>query len=126
MKKQVTAILAALVMTACVGAAILAVGGAALFNKNGVQPQNSQAQVSASTSADAAQLAQLQELVSQYQQREQEYQSREKQYQQQLEQANSLVQSDQQQLQQVQLLLMALQQRGLITINGNGQVFINQ
>lgn len=127
MKRQGTAILAALLMTACVGAAILGIGGAALFNKNGINPADSQAvQVANVNSGQTADVRQLQDLVTQYQAREQQYQDREKQYQEQLALVNTQLQADQQQLQQVQLLLSALQQRGMITITSDGQIFINQ
>jgi peptidoglycan hydrolase CwlO-like protein len=128
MKKQSIAMLAALVMTACMGVAILSVGGVALFNKKGTTVANSQAQavqVNAGASQQA-QIQQLQDLVSQYQARENEYQTREQQYKQQLDQVNAQVQGSQQQLQQVQALLAALQQRGLITITSDGQIFINR
>ena len=129
MKKSVTAILAAFLMTACVGTAMLGVGGVAFFNKAGVTPVNSQAQISQSSSTvldNSAEIKQLQDLVVQYQSREQQYKQREQQYGDQLSAANNQLQAAQQQLQQVQLLLMALQQRGLITITNDGRVFINQ
>jgi uncharacterized protein HemX len=120
MTKQISAMLAALLITVCVGAAIFAVGGVALLNRNGAAPANSQVQTSQiSASSSSQDVQQLQQLVSQYQAREQ-------QYKQQLDQANSQLQADQRQMQQVQLLLMALQQRGLITITNDGQVVINR
>jgi uncharacterized protein YlxW (UPF0749 family) len=128
MKKSMIAVFVSLVITACVGLGIIAVGGAALFNKNGVTPSNSPSQT-VNVSASAAQndqVAQLQSLVSQYQQREQEYQQREQKLQNQLDQANTQIQSDQQTIQQARELLMALQQRGLIRITNDGQIFINQ
>lgn len=121
MKKQIMALLVALLMTACVGGSMFAIGGAALFNKNGVQVSNSPAQaaqVSNASSSQQDQIAQLQSLVSQYQQREQ-------QLQQELSQANAQVQQDQQMIQQVRLLLSALQQRGVISISNDGRIFIN-
>ncbi len=130
MKKQVMAALIALLMTVCVGAAIFAIGGAALVNKNSVAVVNSPAQGSAQAAQisdqTAAQVAQLQDLVSQYQQREQQYQQREQQLQQQLAQANAQVQQDQQMVQQVQMLLAALQQRGLIQITNDGRILITR
>ena len=124
MKKHVSAILAAFLMTACMGAAILGVGGVALFNKNGVVSANSQTQASQVSASSSPQ--DMQNLISQYQAREQQYQQREQQYQQQLAQANSQLQADQSQLQQIRLLLLTLQQRGLITITDDGQVIINR
>ena len=121
MKKQLAALGAAFLMTACTGAAILMVGGAAMFNKSGVPAANSPAQapkVADANPLQPAQVRQLQDLVSQYQSREQDYQARENQYQQALSQTQSQLQQAQQQIQQFQLLLVALQQRGLITITG--------
>ncbi len=129
MKKQVMALLAALIMTACVGVSIFAIGGAALINKNGVPVANSVSQaseISSVSSSQQDQIAQLQDLVSQYQDREQQYQQREQQLQEQLSQANTQVQQDQQMLQQVQILLSALQQRGMIKITNDGRIFINE
>jgi TolA-binding protein len=130
MKRSMVAVLAALIITACVGVSIFAVGGAALFNKNGSPASNSPAQTvnvsSSNSSQQADQIAQLQNLVSQYQDREKQYQQREQQLQSQLAQANAQVQADQQTVQQAQMLLDALQQRGLIRITNDGRIFINQ
>jgi predicted Rossmann fold nucleotide-binding protein DprA/Smf involved in DNA uptake len=130
MKKPFMAVLIALLVTACVGASIFAIGGAALVNKNGVTASNSAAQASnvsaAASSQQADQVGQLQSLVSQYQDREQQYQQREKQLQDQLAQANTQIQQDQQTLQQVQMLLAALQQRGLIRLTSDGRIVITQ
>lgn len=124
------AVLIALVVTACVGVSIFAIGGAALINKNGVTAANSPAQasnVSAVTSSGGSdQVNQLQSLISQYQDREQQYQQRAQQLQQQLTQANAQLQQDQQTMQQVQMLLSALQQRGLIRLTSDGRIIITQ
>jgi preprotein translocase subunit SecD len=128
MKKHYSALLIAFLMTACVGAFILAIGGAALFNKNGVPVSNSVVKVSDVSNVSVSQTdqtAQLQNLISQYQDREKQYQQREKQLQDQLSQANAQVQQDQQMVQQIQMLLSALQQRGLITISADGRIHIN-
>lgn len=127
MKKQATAILIAFLMTACVGISILGIGSVALFNKQGITPSNSQkVQASNVGLSQSPDVKQLQDLVAQYQAREKQYQDREKQYQQQLAQAQAQIQADQQQMQQVQLLLGALQQRGVITVSSDGQIFINR
>ena len=121
MNKQITAWLAAILTTACVGASILAIGGAAIFNKSSVPITNAPAeisQVSSSSSSQQAQIDQLQGLISQYQQREQ-------QLQQNLDQANVKLAQDQRMLEQVQTLLLALEQRGLISITSDGRIFIN-
>jgi hypothetical protein len=128
-KKHVAAFTAATLMTACSGAAILAIGGVALFNKSGVNPANSPAQ--AAKVADVSlttqsQVQQLQSEVAQYQARDQQYQAREQQLTQALNQAQASVQAQQEQTQQVQMLLLALQQRGLITISNDGRIFINR
>ncbi|HEY5982349.1 MAG TPA: hypothetical protein VIU38_02675 [Anaerolineales bacterium] len=125
--KHLAALGAAAIMTACVGAAIFAIGGFALTNKAGVQPQNSVAQASNVSNGSTAQqpdVQQLQALVAQYQAREQQYQAREQQYQQALSQAQAQVQQAAQQIQQFQMLLLAMQQRGLITISG-GKIFLS-
>ena len=123
MKKPFMAVLIAFVVTACVGASIFAIGGAALVNKNGAQVSNSPDQASgvlaATTSQQSDQVNQLQSLVSQYQQREQQLLG-------QLDQANAQLQQDQQTMQQVQTLLSALQQRGLIRLTNDGQIVITQ
>ena len=131
MTKQLSAILIALLMTACVGVFIFAVGGAALLNKNGVPVSNAAPQVSeisdtSLSSSQVDQVAELQSLVGQYQDHETQYQQREQQLQEQLAQANAQIQQDQQMLQQVQMLLGALQQRGLIRITSDGRVIVNQ
>lgn len=129
MNKRLGALLAAVLTTACIGVAILAVGGAALFNPTGTAAAQSPAQAAAvvNTSGDnAAQLQQLQALVGQYQAREQQYQAREQQYQQQLQAESGQIQQAQQQMQEIRSLLLALQQRGLISITADGQIVINE
>ena len=130
MKKSLVATFIALFMTVCVGIAIFAIGGAALFNKNGVQASNTPGQATTNVSFNANQqtdqVAQLQNLISQYQDREKQYQQREQQLQDQLSQANSQLQTAQQTIQQAQMLLQALQQRGLIRITDDGRIFISQ
>ena len=92
MKKPFIAILIALLVTACVGASMFAIGGAALVNKNGSPASNSACAdcfIGSNTSQPTDQVAQLQSLVSQYQDHEQQYQQREQQLQQQIAQANA-------------------------------------
>ncbi len=130
MKKPIVAALIALFMTACVGAAMFIIGGAALLNKNGTTAANSpsqtaQAQTVSLNTQQSDQIAQLQNLVSQYQDREKQYQQREQQLQNQINQANAQVQSDQQTIQEAQALVQALQERGIIRI-ANGRIFLNQ
>ena len=131
MKKPLVALLAAGLMTACVGASMLAIGAAALINPNSTAPANSPKQASAvaSTVSQQAQVQQLQGLIAQYQSREQQYQaqinqlnnlitqyqSREKQYQAQLDQVTT-------QAQQSQQILDELQRRGVIRILSDGTI----
>ena len=125
MTKHFMAFLVATLITLTVSAGLLIVGGAALFNQNGTVVDNSvapgsvnvSAPVSADASAQAQEIARLQNLVVQYQSREKEYQARELQYQQELSSANK-------QLEQVQMLLSELQRRGLITVS-DGHIYIN-
>ena len=128
MRKKVVAILAAVLMTACMGASILAIGAAAAMNTTGTAPANSRAQLAAPAPAvsQQAQVQQLQALISQYKDREAQYQAREQQFQQQLDQSNAQVQQAQSQMQSIQQLLLALQQRGLITVTSDGQIYINR
>jgi len=138
MKKQLTAFIAAIAITMCVGLGIFAISGVAYANSNGVQASNSPAGQNASTTVGASdavsraqaqqaqQIQQLQSLVAQYQQRDQQYQQREQQYQSQLSQSNTQLSQAQQQLQQYQQLAAFLQQRGIITITSNGQVYVNR
>ena len=79
-----------------------------------------------SSSAQTDQVAQLQSLVAQYQAREQQYQQREKQLQDQLAQVSAQLQTDEQTVQQAQMILSALQQRGLIRITNDGRIFLTQ
>jgi flagellar basal body-associated protein FliL len=128
MNKSMIAILVALLMTACVGASIFMVGGAALLNKNTSPVLNSPAQavnVSASTQP-TDQVTQYQKLVAQYQDREKQYQQREQQLQDQLAQANAQIQEDQQLVQQARDVLGALQQRGVIQITSDGRILITR
>jgi hypothetical protein len=120
MKKQYSALLVAFAVTICMAAGMLLVSGSALLNKNGIPVANSPAQATATavvTSAEQAQIQQLQSLVNEYQTREVKYQSELSSAGQQLQQAND-------QLRQVQMLLAALQNRGYITVGSNGQIFI--
>ncbi len=128
MKKTIPALLAAFMITICIGAGVLLVGGNALLNANGVQisnvptPANAQ-RVSVSvqnvTSDQFAQVQQLQSQIAQYQQREQQYQSE-------LSQAADRINSANAQIQQYQALLLALQQRGIITVGSDGRVYLNE
>ena len=127
MNKKLAAFAAAALMTACSAAAILAIGGFAVMNTTGVAPASAQGSKATNASlVSQSQTKQLQDQVAQYEARDQQYQTREQQYQQALSQAQSQIQADQQQFQQFQMLLAALQQRGLITITSDGGILINR
>jgi peptidoglycan hydrolase CwlO-like protein len=119
MKKHYTALLAAFVITLCLAAGMFLISANALMNKNGVPVANSPAQATATaqvTSAQEAQLQQLQNQIAQYQSREAQYQNELNTAAQQLQQAND-------QIRQYQAVLLALQNRGYIQIE-DGRIFI--
>lgn len=122
MRKKIVAFVVAFVLTGIIAAAMLVVGVSAAFNKNGVAVSNSPAQAALQSSTSltgdpAQQIAQLQNLVSQYQAREQQYQAQLQSAQTQLSQAN-------QQMQTVQQLMTFLQQRGIISIDNQGNIIV--
>jgi hypothetical protein len=120
MKKHYAALLSAFVITAFVAGGMFLISANALLNKNGVSVASSPAQATATAqvqSAEQAQIQQLQGLVAQYQSREAQYQSELKTAGQNLQQAND-------QIRQYQMVLLALQNRGYIQIDENGQIFI--
>jgi peptidoglycan hydrolase CwlO-like protein len=120
MKKQYSALLAAFLITMCVGAGMLLVSGSALMNPNGLPVADSPAAATATAqvhSAEQAQIQQLQSLVTDYQNREIKYQAE-------LKSAGQDLQTVNNQIRQYQMLLVALQNRGYITIDANGQVTI--
>ncbi len=113
-------LIASLLITVLIGAAMFLVGGNALLNPNTVPVSNSPQAVSAAANnaqANQPQVQQLESLVQQYQQREQQYQTQLNTAAQRLNQAD-------QQLQSYQQLIDALQQQGVIRITSNGQVLI--
>lgn len=126
MKKQFVALLAALSMTALLGVLMLVIGAVAFFNTQGTPVSNSKVQSAQVSLPPQEQIRQLQSQIAQYQARDKEYQAREQQYNQQLAQDNAQLAAAQQQVQQIQQLLSALQQRGLITVTREGQIFINR
>ena len=120
MDKKMSALLGAFLITICVGLGMLAVSGSAYFNRNGIPVADSPASATATAvvvSAQEAQIQQLQDLVNQYQAREQQYQS-------QIQDASVQINASRQQIQQYQQLLLALQNRGMITITADGRVMI--
>ncbi|HSA99520.1 MAG TPA: hypothetical protein VLE49_02640 [Anaerolineales bacterium] len=120
MKKHYTALLTAFAMTIFVGGGMFLVSANALLNRNGIPVANSPAQATATAevrTAEQAQIQQLQSLVAQYQ-------SRETQYQNELNSAGQDLQQAKDQIRQYQMVLLALQNRGYIQIESNGQIFI--
>lgn len=111
--KHISAILTAIVITSVIGLGIFVVGAGAISNTNTVPLQNSpnssatgasnNAAVSSSSSSD--QVQQLQQEVNTLQG--------------QLNQAGQIIQ-------QYQSLLVVLQQRGIISIDRNGNVYLPQ
>lgn len=129
MKKQLPALLAAILMTGIIALIMVVTSANALFNKDVVTPANSttsatSAAAVSSSAADKAQIQQLQARIDEYAQREQQYQQREQQYQQQLQNNNDQVQQAARTLQQVKQLLSALQDRGLIRIQEDGSIVL--
>jgi len=119
MKKHLTALLAAFLITTIVGLGMFVIGGNAAINKDGAPVLNSPGE-KANTDPNTtiqAQLEQYQNLVAQYQQREQQYQSELSDAQNQLDQAATTIQ-------QYQRLLELLAERGLIQINRDGRIFV--
>jgi uncharacterized protein YlxW (UPF0749 family) len=123
MRKQLVALFAAMLITGLVAMSMVVIGVNAMTNQNGTAVSNSPVSTvapgsSASTPDQAQQIAQLQAQVAQYQAREQQYQAALNSDNQQLSQATSEIQT-------IQQLLAFLQSRGLITIDSQGQIYVN-
>jgi len=101
--KHFTAWIAAFMITAVLGLGILVIGTSALTNRNTVVMQDTASSASLSQNISATDAQQMQETLSQYQA--------------QLDQAN-------QQIEQYQSLIMALAQRGVITIGNDGRIYL--
>jgi uncharacterized protein HemX len=114
--KQIPAFAAALLMSLIVGLSILSIGANAITNPNSTPVQNepSTPQVSNVSRDD---MQKLQDLVAQYQSREQQYQTELNQAAEQLNQADAS-------LQQYQQLFAALQNAGVIRVTSDGQILI--
>jgi hypothetical protein len=126
MSKQLGAFLAAVFITGAIVLSMFVVGANAMTNKNGTPASNSPAAAasaasttaSSASTSDQALIAQLQAQVAQYQSREQQYQAALNTDNQQLTQAAS-------QQQMIQQLLTYLQQRGVISIDSQGNIYVN-
>jgi peptidoglycan hydrolase CwlO-like protein len=121
MRKQIAALLAAMLITGLIAMAMVVIGANAMTNQNGTVVSNSPAPATAAgsttASSDQAQIAQLQAQVDQYQSREQQYQAALDSDNQQLAQAAS-------EMQMIQQLLAYLQNHGLISIDSQGQISV--
>jgi hypothetical protein len=121
MRKQIGALLAAILITGAIAMSMLVIGANAMTNQKGTPVSNSPAAVTAAgsitASSDQAQIAQLQSLVAEYQARDQQYQAALKSDNDQLTQAAS-------EMQMIQQLLAYLQSHGLIQIDNQGQIYI--
>jgi peptidoglycan hydrolase CwlO-like protein len=114
MKKSISAFIAAVLVTGLLVVVMVLVGQDALGTSTA---KAERVTTSASVPADAA--AQYAQIIAQYQ-------SREAQYQAQLNHASDQINTANQQIQQYHSLLEQLQGSGLISIDSNGSVTINQ
>ncbi len=123
--KRLQGLIAATLITGIVGFGMVGIGVNAASNTNTVAVSNSPAQAAqaaqaaSSTASDqsAAQIAQLQNLIKQYQSREQQYQTEIKSLSQQLSDANATAD-------QARQVLQALQERGIIQITRDGRILL--
>ena len=124
--KRLYAFIAAAIITGLVGLGMLAIGVNAALNPNTVAASNAPGDPATDVSAPSpdaqAQVRQLQDLVAQYQDREQQYQAQLDQENMQLQKYQAQLNQEDMQLQQYQQLLIELQRRGLIRINGDGSI----
>ncbi len=111
MKKHLSAILAALVITGVIGFGIFTIGVNALTNKNTVPLQNTPG--SSTTTTGSTSTSNSGGTTTNVQQLQQEVSS----LQSQLSQATQV-------LQQYQSLIQALQQRGIIVVDQNGNIYV--
>jgi peptidoglycan hydrolase CwlO-like protein len=118
MKKHIPAFLAAFVMTAFLALAMGVVTVNAFVNKNSAPLADTQTTVS----GDQSQVAQLQSLVQQYQDREQQYKDREQQYQQMIQDQQAQLDTANQQIEQFNQFLLFLQSRGVVSVDDEGRV----
>jgi uncharacterized protein YlxW (UPF0749 family) len=123
MRKSLLALFAAMFITGLLAMSMVVIGANAMTNQNGTNPSNSSTAVAAAgsttSSVDQSQLiAQLQAQVAQYQAREQQYQAA-------LTSDNAQLAQVAGEVQTVQQLLAYLQNRGVITIDSQGQIYVN-
>ena len=114
MKKSISAILAAVLVTS------LLAGVMFLISQDAFGTSAAKAEAAAnSTAVPADPTAQYEQIVAQYE-------AREAQYQGQISQATEQINTANQQIQQYQSLLEQLQSTGLITIASDGSLTVNQ
>jgi biotin-(acetyl-CoA carboxylase) ligase len=120
--KRLQGLIAATFVTGIVALGMVGIGVNATTNPNSVAVSDSPAkasQVSAKVAPDpsAAQIDQLQNLIKQYQSREQQYQTEIKSMSQKLSDANATAD-------QARQILQALQERGIIQITQDGRILL--
>ena len=116
--KTLPALVAALSMTIFIGLTVLAFGLNALFNKNASAAQTTD-QPDFQVAADQVTIQDLQETISQYQERENQYLSE-------LQQAADQIDEISQQNLQYKQLTQALQNAGVIQVTQDGQVLVSR
>lgn len=120
--KKLSALIAAFIMTGVIGFAMFSIGANALANKNTLPITNTP--TSASTAGSGSTQAATQAQIQQMQQVINQYQARDQQYQQQLSELMQQVNQDNAQVQAYQQLLIELQRRGVIIIRSDGTIVI--
>jgi uncharacterized protein YlxW (UPF0749 family) len=132
MKKQLPALITAILVTGFIALVMVVTSVNALFNKNSTAVSNSPtvsqnaAASNVASSMEQAQIKQLQDRINEYQKREQQYQQLLQTDQSQLQQAQAQLQQASAQMEQFKNFVLVLQQRGLITIQSDGSVTINR
>ena len=114
MKKSISALMAAVLVTGLIAGVIFLIGQDAF----GTSAAKAEA-AAASTTVPADTVAQYEQIVKQYE-------AREAQYQAQVAQATDQINTANQQIQQYQSLLEQLQSAGVVTIASDGTVTVNQ
>lgn len=120
MKKTLPAFLAALLITAVLGAGMFVIG------QNALGASSAQASTETITTLAPETLTQMEEVLLQYQNREVQYQTELNTALERLEDLNQQLSQANQQIQEYQNLLAQLQSNGLITITNDGTVTVNQ
>jgi peptidoglycan hydrolase CwlO-like protein len=124
MRKQILAAVAAILITGTIAMSMFVVGTNALANQNGTAASNSPATAAAASSSGVSSSASTQAQIAQLQAQLAQYQARDQQYQAALNSDNTQLAQATSEIQMIQQLLTYLQQRGLIQIDSNGQIFV--